>query len=652
MENSYIGKKVGNRYDVISLIGVGGMSNVYKAIDTTTGETVAMKFLKQEFFGNEELVRRFKNESKAISLLDNPNIIKVIDVNIDENEKYIVVEYIDGITLKEYIDNRKVLSWQETVAFTSTILSAIGYAHQNGIVHRDLKPHNIMLLRDGTLKIMDFGIARLSTANQKTITDKAIGSVHYISPEQVRGKSSDGRSDIYSIGIMMYEMLTGVLPFVSDTAVSVAMKQVQDTAKKPTEIVETIPAGLEQIVLKAIEKQPSFRYQTAEEMNTDLMSFKYNPAIIFPYGEEEKTQTVVVEKVKTKKPAKKVKAKKGKKMLLPIMAGVAAAFLVCSLVACFMILKMNNSPLLSKMEDVDLPNFVGMQESDVKANTNFKYSVEYHYSGEYERGVVLSQNPKPPKTIKQGGVVKLKVSQGPQSNQMDDLVKRSRSEAERMLSEMDVHVSIKTVPDKKIDRGYVVKTDPEKGAIIHSGDTVVLYVSSGDPDDRNKTYVVGVTGNSFSDATKILAKSNLVVGTYSYRTDGSPEGTVIEQHPAPGTEVVVGSTVSLVISSGPPRCGICGSIEHLEHPKCEFCESLEHLTNEHICELCSAVGAHKKEDCPSGCQIHRGEHTAAACPDNVPVTPEQPEGGTEGGGTTECGGATEGGNTTEGSTES
>ncbi|MBQ5327040.1 MAG: serine/threonine protein kinase, partial [Oscillospiraceae bacterium] len=196
MDNSYIGKMIDNRYDIISLIGVGGMSNVYKAIDTATGNTVAVKFLKHEFFENEELVRRFKNESKAISLLDNPNIIRVVDVNITDTEKYIVVEYIDGIALKEYIDNRKVLTWQETVQFTGTILSAIGHAHDNGIIHRDMKPQNIMLLRDGTLKIMDFGIARLSTANQKTVTDKAIGSVHYISPEQVRGKASDGRSDI------------------------------------------------------------------------------------------------------------------------------------------------------------------------------------------------------------------------------------------------------------------------------------------------------------------------------------------------------------------------------------------------------------------------------------------------------------------------
>ena len=630
MDNNYIGKKVDNRYDVISLIGVGGMSNVYKAIDTLTGETVAIKFLKHEFFENEELVRRFKNESKAISLLDNPNIIKVIDVNINDNEKYIVVEYIDGITLKEYIDNRKVLTWQETVSFTGTILSAISHAHDNGIIHRDLKPHNIMLLRDGTLKIMDFGIARLSTANQKTVTDKAIGSVHYISPEQVRGKNSDGRSDIYSIGIMMYEMLTGVLPFVSDSAVSVAMKQVQETAKKPTEIVDTIPAGLEQIVLKAIEKQPSFRYQSAQEMLKDLQAFKSNPAIIFPYGEDEKTQTVVVNKVADKKPAKKVKVKKGFRVTLPVMAGVAAAFFVSAIVACFMILKSNNSPLLSKQPDVELPSFVGMYEADVKNNKDFKYEVEYLYSGEYEQGVVMSQNPKPPKTIKAGGLVKLKVSQGPMSSQIQDLSNYSRGEAERILKELEVNVVIKTIADKKIDRGYVVKTDPEKGTIIHSGDTVTLYVSSGDPDNKNKTFVVGVTGNQFSDASKILAKSNLVVGTYSYREDGSPYGTVIEQHPQPGTEVVVGSTVSLVISSGPPKCSVCGSTDHREHPVCEFCESVEHITEKHICKVCGAEGAHADSACPESCQIHLGQHKANSpeCPNYVP--PSSGDGGSEG----------------------
>ncbi|MEG1863648.1 MAG: protein kinase, partial [Oscillospiraceae bacterium] len=327
MENNYIGRRLDERYEIVSLIGVGGMSNVYKAIDLQSSTVVAIKVLKQEFFDNDELVRRFKNESKAISLLNNPNIIKVLDVNITEKEKYIVVEYIDGITLKEYIENRKVLTWQETIQFTGTILSAIGHAHENGIIHRDLKPQNVMLLRDGTLKIMDFGIARLSTANQKTVTDKAIGSVHYISPEQVRGKNTDSRSDIYSIGIMMYEMLTGTLPFKSETAVSVAMQQLSDIAVRPTQIVPSIPQGLEQIVIKAISKDADKRYQTASEMLRDLNEFKTNPAIIFDYADEnEKTQAVTVDKVASKKPTKKVKVKRGFRLTLPVLAGVAAAF--------------------------------------------------------------------------------------------------------------------------------------------------------------------------------------------------------------------------------------------------------------------------------------------------------------------------------------
>ena len=378
MDLNYIGKLLDGRYEILSLIGVGGMSNVYKAIDKKTGATVAVKFLKQEFYTNEELVRRFKNESKAISLLNSPNIIKVIDINMSDEEKYIVVEYIDGITLKQYMENRKVLSRQETVIFTATILKAMAHAHENGIIHRDLKPQNIMILRDGTLKIMDFGIARLSTANQHTVTDKAIGSVHYISPEQVRGKESDARSDIYSIGIMMYEMLTGTLPFVSDTAVSVAMKQVSDIAKKPSEIVDTIPKGLEQIVMKAIEKCPADRYQTAEEMIADLDKFKANPDIDFHYDDlqNEKTQFVAVDKVNKTK-SKKTKVRKGIKGGLPVMAGVARAFLLVSLISCYMIFKLSGNPLLTRRRDVELPNFVGMNESKVKnAGYGFKYNFE------------------------------------------------------------------------------------------------------------------------------------------------------------------------------------------------------------------------------------------------------------------------------------
>jgi len=648
MDNNYIGKIIDNRYEVISLIGVGGMSNVYKAIDTTTGDTVAIKFLKQEFFSNEELVRRFKNESKAISLLDNPNIIRVIDVNIGENEKYIVVEYIDGITLKDYIDNRKVLTWQETVRFTGTVLAAIGHAHDNGIIHRDMKPQNIMLLRDGTLKIMDFGIARLSTANQKTVTDKAIGSVHYISPEQVRGKNSDGRSDIYSIGIMMYEMLTGKLPFVSDTAVSVAMKQVSDIAQKPSEIVNTIPQGLEQIVMKAIEKNANDRYQSAAEMIDDLNKFKANPAIVFDYGiNNEKTQVVEVKKTPEKKTtAKKVKVKKNIKVTLPVMAGVAAAFLVSAVIAVFMIFKISDNPILTTHEDIDLPNFVGMTETEIKeANYNLKYDIEYIHSGEYEAGVVFAQTPKPPKLIKENGTVKLKISKGPMTSTLKDLANYSRSDAEKILSDMDVNVAITTVSDKNIRLGYVVKTEPVSGSVVSSGDTVTLYISKGDGDKvKTKVNVPQVTGlPTLEEASKVLAVNDLRVGSYTYRHDGSPEGTVLEQNPAPGTEVVVGRGVDLVISKGPETCDYCDSTGHTtgDHPMCGVCGSPDHDKNHHECSVCGVKGHEENTPaCPkyvvcSSCgKPGHADSSSDKCDNYAAPTPPTGEGsGGEGGGT-------------------
>ena len=609
MDLNYIGKLLDGRYEILSLIGVGGMSNVYKAIDKKTGATVAVKFLKQEFYTNEELVRRFKNESKAISLLNSPNIIKVIDINMSDEEKYIVVEYIDGITLKQYMENRKVLSRQETVIFTATILKAMAHAHENGIIHRDLKPQNIMILRDGTLKIMDFGIARLSTANQHTVTDKAIGSVHYISPEQVRGKESDARSDIYSIGIMMYEMLTGTLPFVSDTAVSVAMKQVSDIAKKPSEIVDTIPKGLEQIVMKAIEKRPADRYQTAEEMIADLDKFKANPDIDFHYDDlqDEKTQFVAVDKVNKTK-SKKTKVRKGINGGLPVMAGVARAFLLVSLISCYMIFMLSGNPLLTRRRDVELPNFVGMNESEVKnAGYGFKYNFEYVTSRQ-PSGTVIFQTPKPPKSVKENGTVKLKISKGPTTSQLKDLTGYSRADAESYLSDLDVNVDIIIENNKSVSMGHVIRTDPAMGSIVESGSTVTLVVSTGDL-DKIKTHVsvpsvIGFT--NLTDAGKTLAASDVVIGSYTYREDGSRAGTIIEQNPAAGEYVSAGTRVNLVVSSGPPKpvCGICGG---------------EHETSRHECSYCHEHG-HDVDDCP---KKKRDDEAASSAAQPTPApTPE------------------------------
>ena len=259
----YIGKKLDGRYEIKEIIGVGGMANVYKAYDSIDDRVVAVKILRDEHMENDELLRRFRNESKAIAVLSHPNIVKVYDVSFNEDIQYIVMEHIDGITLKEYIEQQKVLRWKEAVHFAVQILRALQHAHDKGIVHRDIKPQNIMLLEDGTIKVADFGIAKFARASQHTVTDKAIGSVHYISPEQAKGELSDEKSDIYSVGVMLYEMTTGELPFDADSPVSVALKQIKSQAKRPRAINPSVPEGLEDITIRAMQKDPARRYQSA-----------------------------------------------------------------------------------------------------------------------------------------------------------------------------------------------------------------------------------------------------------------------------------------------------------------------------------------------------------------------------------------------------
>lgn len=282
--DNLIGKKLDGRYLIESLIGVGGMANVYKGRDVRTGNQIAVKVLKEEFLDNEELVRRFKNESKAISILNHPNIVKVYDVSVTDQLQYIVMEYIDGITLKEYLKQRNsALTWKEVVHFATQVLSALDHAHSKGIVHRDVKPQNIMLQADGSIKMMDFGIARFSRAQSQTVSDKAIGSVHYISPEQAKGDHTDARTDIYSVGVMMYEMLSGKLPFDGTGAVSIAIMQISEKPKPLAEVAPNIPVGLRQITEKAMEKDPADRYQSAQEMLDAIAAFRRDPSISFEY---------------------------------------------------------------------------------------------------------------------------------------------------------------------------------------------------------------------------------------------------------------------------------------------------------------------------------------------------------------------------------
>jgi len=321
----YVGRVFDNRYRIEKVIGIGGMAIVFKATDMLMRRTVAVKILKDEISADEQSVKRFINESKTVAMLSHPNIVNIYDVSVRDNIKYIVMEFVEGITLKNYMKHREVLNLREIVSYTTQILRALDHAHKKGIVHRDIKPQNIMLLKNGIIKVMDFGIAKLPNAETVTMTDKAIGTVYYISPEQVGGKNVDARSDLYSLGSMMYEMATGDMPFTAESPVSVALKHVNDAAIPPREINAMIPVGLEQIILRAMEKDPETRYQSAEAMLGHITKLRENPRIIFKDIKPQKKQ----------KNSERKKGRQVSKSMFPIILGVTLAFLITAGVSAY-----------------------------------------------------------------------------------------------------------------------------------------------------------------------------------------------------------------------------------------------------------------------------------------------------------------------------
>lgn len=404
MEN-YVGKRLDGRYEIQEIIGVGGMSVVYKAYDNVDDRIVAVKILKDEFADDAEFVRRFKNESKAIAVLSHPNIVKVYDVSFGEKLQYIVMEYVDGITLKEYILKQKLITWNDAVFFTTQILKALQHAHDKGIVHRDIKPQNIMLLSTGNIKVTDFGIARFSRTETKTLTENAIGSVHYISPEQAKGEFTDERADIYSLGVVFYEMLAGEVPFEADSAVSVALMQLQKDPKKLTEINPDIPLGIEQICIHAMQKNPDDRYQTATEMLIDLEEVIRNPKATFDYTyfvDKEPTKYVISEDsggtvadiqvqeddFEDEYEEAYIDPNRKKKITFAVILGVIV--LACAVVGLvrFITQGLNTDTKV-------LQNFEGQMYDDLVSNKDYDYEfiAEYKQSDEVPAGTVLSQSP-------------------------------------------------------------------------------------------------------------------------------------------------------------------------------------------------------------------------------------------------------------------
>ena len=564
--DKYLGKRLDGRYEMRELIGVGGMAYVYKAYDAVDDRVVAVKILREEFLTNEEFVRRFRNESKAIAILNHPNIVKVLDVGFGERLQYIVMEYIDGITLKEYLDQRKDLRWKETVHFTIQILRALQHAHDKGIVHRDIKPQNIMLLSDGTIKVTDFGIARLTRSEVRSASsgDKAIGSVHYISPEQARAEITDEKADLYSVGIMMYEMLTGRLPFEADNAVSVAIMQMQSDATVPHLINEDIPEGLEQITLKAMQKDTSKRYQSAAEMLSDIDEFKRNPSIKFEYTYfEDESPTRYVDAItrirgndaeeEAAGGEEETAEGKNKNMML-IVLGIVAAVVVFG-AALFMFLYFGSGLFNEKKEEIRVDNFIGMNyEEEVTQHENignYEITLEQEYNADYEAGVVFKQDPAPDSKTKNGKLT-LYISKG---SKLAEIPEMNPGESVNLLKNRLINAGfeVEEVEESSTEfkEGLAIRISPEAGEKVQYGSVVTLYISSGPPKSE-PIEMPNVVGAEMGDAIDMLVNAGFDRSKIKTEevNDATKAGTVVSVDPSHEEMQLPDVNITLYVSTG------------------------------------------------------------------------------------------------------
>ena len=569
--DKYIGKRLDGRYEIHELLGVGGMAYVYKAYDNIEKRWVAIKILKEELAGNSDFLRRFRNESKAIAVLSHPNIVKVYDVSFGDRIQYIVMEYIDGITLKQYIEQQGEIKWREALYFTVQILRALQHAHEKGIIHRDIKPQNIMLLEDGTIKVTDFGIARFSQAETQTMTDKAIGSVHYIAPEQARGGYINDKADIYSVGVMLYEMLTGQLPFVADNAVSVAIMQMQAEPTPPSRINPSIPKGLEEITMHAMEKNPAQRFPSAADMLEDVERFRRNPEIVFHYGEQVDrayagTSADIYGNVQQNAAPQKyndnyeyeeeyVRSKNGARAS-NIIKGIVAAVIVVALVVggifgwrYFQNLMASTN---TTSDEIVLPKFVGMiYASDIEGNSEYAdltFEITYGNVPSKQPGEVLRQTPAAGMTVKKGKTVSLTVNGEAEQVVVEDVKGYKQQDAYDALKALNLSPKIQAVADDDTAVGYVVKTDPAAGSTVSTGTTVTIYVSSGP--STESAVIPNIVGYQYSTAKEELEAAGFVVTTEYDDESDKDENTVLSVSPNEGEKAKKGSVVTVTVSSG------------------------------------------------------------------------------------------------------
>ena len=564
MENSmdrYLGKILDNRYEILDIIGKGGMAIVYKAFDHRLGRNVAVKVLKDDYALDEEFRRRFQNESQAVAMLSHPNIVSVYDMGRSGETEYIVMELVEGINLKQYMTSKGVLTWKEALHFASQICKALSHAHSKGIVHRDIKPHNIMVEKNGSVKVADFGIARLQDS-QNTATQETLGSVHYISPEQAKGEPVDSRSDIYSLGIILYEMLTGKLPFTGENAVGVAVMHINGMFQAPRDVNPDIPAGLEQIILKAMATDPNDRYQTADDMLSDLERFRKDRNFRVAGSRRDSTpvESVPVEEVapigrgadmdKVSYARRRSRSRK-----VSMLSGLFCV-LVFLLVLFVFLWEYLLSDIFQDAERINIPNFIGSYYTDVLNNSEFdgvfNFEIVYKPDAETPENMITDQSIDPQKSmmkVKEGIDITLTVSSGIQMVPIPSVYNKEYRVAEQELRDAGLEVEIERESSDTITKDYVISSSPGEGESISIGSTVYLKVSDGP--EIEPVAVPNVMGITESAARARLEERGLRVGSVSPVESDYPEGIIVWQSTPQGTMVDPGSSIYLQVSTGP-----------------------------------------------------------------------------------------------------
>lgn len=566
--DQYIGRMLDDRYEILELIGSGGMANVYKARCHRLNRLVAVKILKSDLAENADFRRRFRDESRAVAQLSHANIVSVYDVSTSGETEYIVMELIDGITLKQYMERRGRMDWRESLHFISQIMRGLSHAHSRGIIHRDIKPQNIMVLRDGSVKVADFGIACLANQGQ-TLTQEALGSVHYISPEQARGDRIDARSDIYSAGVVLYEMLTGRLPFEGDSAVSVAIQHLSSVPLAPRDIDPSIPEPLELICMKAMNSDPNKRYASADAMIEDLEKFRRDPSVDMDYIRQELTapaaDTEPTMPLPTAQVASAVKKHTGElrrereaeeepprrdKKSIAIIAGIFAAA-VLLVVLLFKLILGDFGPAGSN-KSYPVPDIRGKTVEEAQEMEGVKDIFLIEVQGtrtteEYQPGQIVEQDPAAGRTRKSNLVIQVYVAAEPEKVPMKDLVGMEYRQARVLLTDMglDLKITTETVSSDKYGADAVIETVPVADEPLVAGQTVILRVSTGPETVTVPTF----TGQDIANAVQNAQDLGLTVGEITYDTFSfAPQGQVIEQSIKPTNEVPGGTKISFTVS--------------------------------------------------------------------------------------------------------